>query len=532
MGQKQNHDQEIQKENNHKSSTSSFHLNKVNDSLLKDIKEVQDISDQSNYKMGKSKSFSNLAEVFGFNYNYSRSSSRNNEILSRPKSIVNLERTSSHTKRHVIPEHLPTQIIIRILTYCCNDTLYNCLTVSRLLFNLSGRILYNHIIFDSPKDMFEKLKDSTILYENITGKITVGRKKFKDRLLKHTEEVTLHSHGDDNCNEEEEEEKNEKLSLFLENKNHQRSSSSSCSNSFNYKSKSRTNTLIEIPINCPNVSLNEIMPRLKILRIILADEFDYHLLFCPKFNSPCPLLKNLKIEKLIIIGARSPLVVLPNSFPSTITFTTPNSPPIQLNSNKKIKSTGGLPIGLKELTIILPTGRSYDLKDYEGFENIFNNNNNHSLNSIKKISIIFLTNNKRNLWQIAFYNSRDIKYLNSFSSLIEDLIKIIISLPLNSSNLNLNLNIIGIENFDGELFNMGIGIMKKGKENLKNFIIEKIKNQLYIKLVKKNKQNQINEIFNKINFINLDDWLENDGNKELGDNGFKELAKEGWREFR
>ncbi|WWC59300.1 uncharacterized protein I303_101851 [Kwoniella dejecticola CBS 10117] len=550
--------------NVYKQSIFSFHLDKIHDQPSEELerkgKEKQEDKDKErDHKMGKSKSFANLAEVFGFSYNYGRPSSKSG-ILPRPKSSASLERRSSYTKRHCVPDHLPTHIIIRILSYCSDDTLSSCLRVSKLLFGLSGHILYDHLVFESPKNMVEKLKGSTILYENTTRKVAVGRKRFKDRLLRHTEQVTLHSHGDDNDNDDEDQTQEEedyfgnfsRLSIFSNNNGHSRSSSTSSIFSFG-KSKSNPTTPVEIPLGCPHVSLSEMMPRLKTLRIILADAFDYHLLFCPRFNSPCPLLEGLEIEKLVVVGARSPLVVLPNSFPSTTSLTTtptlttapfadPNllTPPITSPGvTKKIRSTGGLPIGLKELTIVVPTGRSYDLKDYEGYENIFTNK--RTLDTIMRITLVFLTVNTptpeskfsrskseaQGLWQIAYYNSRQSPYATSFSSLIEDLVRVITSLPLTAE-----IEIVGIENFDGELLNMGIGIMKQGKNKIRSIIEDRIRNQLYVRLIAKNRQSQVNAVNEKVVFTDLHDWLQDKGNAELGDHGFEELAKEGWREYR
>lgn len=59
----------------------------------------------------------------------------------------------ANTRRKDIDEHLPTQVLVRILTFCSPSTLAHCLTVSRLFFHLAGDLLYNDISLTS-KDFF------------------------------------------------------------------------------------------------------------------------------------------------------------------------------------------------------------------------------------------------------------------------------------------------------------------------------------------------------------------------------------------
>ncbi|WWD07719.1 hypothetical protein V865_005821 [Kwoniella europaea PYCC6329] len=547
-------------------------------------KETEKIDNSGKYHKMKSRSFADLAEVFGFGNKVARPSSRLSEILPRPKSSASLERRSSYTKRRYVPHHLPTNVIIRILSFCSDDVLLNCLTVSRLFFNLAGTILYQHLTLESPKDMWDRLVGSTLLYENTTGKISIGRRRFKDRLLRHTESITLHSHGDDDgdCQDSDSEEPEDyfgnlkKLSILSH--SHSRNSSSSSIFSFGKRSNPTTPILITpppppakaLPISCPPVPLNGVMPRLSTLRIILADAYDYHLLFCPRFGSACPLLEGLELERLIIIGARSPLVVLPTAFPSTtietsspmgltatVTRHTPTptttspalaSPPMMGHINTvstKIKSSGGLPIGLSELTIVLPTGRSYDSKDYEGYRNIFHYKK--TLESISKLTIVFLTSptshgrstqpeqrnrywngDKQSLWQVAFYSSRNYNPTwTSYLCLAEDLAKACLAVPLETT-----IEIVGMENIDGELLNMGIGTMKeRGKSGM--IMQERIKRQIEVRLIASNKEYEVNTKNQYLKFRDLDDWLDcGEGRRQLGEKGYEELGKEGYREFR
>ncbi|WVQ69209.1 uncharacterized protein L199_007425 [Kwoniella botswanensis] len=538
--------------------------------------EIEKIDNSGKSHKMKSRSFADLAEVFGFGNKVARPSSRLSEILPRPKSSASLERRSSYTKRRYVPHHLPTNVIIRILSCCSDDVLLNCLTVSRLFFSLAGTILYQHLTLESPKDMWDRLVGSTLLYENTTGKISIGRRRFKDRLLRHTDTITLHSHGDDDgdCQDSDSEETEDylgnlkRLSILSHSQSHSRNSSSSSVFSFGKRSNPTTPILITPPISCPPVSLSGVMPRLSTLRIILADAYDYHLLFCPRFGSACPLLEGLELERLIIIGARSPLVVLPTAFPSTTietsspmgltptmtrhtptpTTTSPAlaSPPMMGHINTvstKIKSSGGLPIGLSELTIVLPTGRSYDSKDYEGYHNIFHYKK--TLGSISKLTIVFLTSpsststsagkgngyrteDKQSLWQVAFYSSRNYNPTwTSYLCLAEDLAKACLAVPLETT-----IEIVGMENIDGELLNMGIGTMKeRGKSGM--IMRERIKRQIEVRLIASNKEYEVNIKNQYLKFRDLDDWLDcGEGRRQLGEKGFEELGKEGYREFR
>ncbi|WVW78511.1 hypothetical protein I302_100466 [Kwoniella bestiolae CBS 10118] len=427
--------------------------------------------------------------------------------------------------------------------------------------------------------MWDKLVGSTLLYENTTGKIAIGRRRFKDRLLRHTQTITLHSHGDDDDQDTDEEEEQEdyfgnlkKLSILSH--THSRNSSSSSIFSFGKRSTPSTPIIITppapqpiIPPSCPPVPLNGVMPRLSTLRIILADAYDYHLLFCPRFGSACPLLEGLELDKLIIIGARSPLVVLPTAFPATTIETnspmglTPNTsrrntptttspalptPPLGAPTNTtKIKSSGGLPIGLSELTVILPTGRSYDSKDYEGYHNIFHYKK--TLESISKLTIVFLTSinhaqsqqtksdrtngydrgQDRSLWQVAFYSSRTYNPTwTSYLCLAEDLAKACLAVPLETQ-----IEIVGIENIDGELLNMGINTLKeRGKSG--RIMQERIQRQIEVGLIASNRECNVGVKGRGLVFRELGEWLEKDGRRELGEEGLKELGKEGYREFK
>ncbi|WWC86951.1 uncharacterized protein L201_001832 [Kwoniella dendrophila CBS 6074] len=402
--------------------------------------------------------------------------------------------------------------------------------------------------------MWEKMIGSTILYENFTGKILIGRRKFKDRLLRYTNEVTLYSHGDDedengeDVNDEDYFGNFNRLSIFSQkSSSHSRNSSSSSIFAFNKPRSNPTTPVMpspspDKPLICPPVSLNSVMPRLRILRIVLSDEFDYHLLFCPRYCQTCPLLEGLSnsnsnsnLEKLVIIGARSPLVVLPTAFSSgTSSSTTPLlTPPTSPNLYPVIprsKSTGGLPLGLSELTIVLPTGKSYDSKDYEGYQSIFQNKK--VLGTIEKLNIVFLIslkgqngdiiqqsydeedddNEEDIVWQIAYYNSRSAIDKTSYIALADDLVECCLSLPLETE-----IDIIGIENLDSKNLNINANYRGHIHNKVKNIMEDRIRRQIEIRLKSKNKQDLIHERNKRINFLNLQNWLKVHGKEELGD---------------
>ncbi|WRT64808.1 uncharacterized protein IL334_001744 [Kwoniella shivajii] len=578
-------------ENSSPTQTNSTSVYKDEIPYIQDGEKVTNYSGSTKHSEDKdkdkmrSKSFADLAEVLGFGNGYGRPSSRNGILENRPSLYSSLTRRSSRTKHRQNHKHsIPTCIIIRILSFCDDTILSSCLTVSRLFFNLSGTFLYSHLIFESSVDMWKAFKGSTISYENQTGKIPVGKRRFKDRLLRHTKQVTLHSHGDDDDDDDDDEDENnsrmggdhdgaQKEEDYFGNFKQLNLLSHSRNSSVNtIKTTPNPATPINTPTpnldTCPPISLNAIMPKLDTLRIILTDAFDYHLLFCPRYGTPCPLLEGgLKLNKLVVVGARSPLVVLPVAFPShqisgpvnSSKLTSPLlSPPSSYTSghshvyNHKFntstsstssttpttqKSTNGLPIGLQELVIILPSGRSYDAKDYEGYQHVFYHREN--LNRIEKLSIVFLTSsspssgsvgprNKRpSPWQIAFYDSRPASssYWTSYLCLAEDITIAILAIPKEA-----NIDIVGIENIDGELLNMGIGVMKDGRVG--KVMEERLRRQMEIRLKAKGRDNEIEIRTKNLNIRTLKDWLIDDGKEDLGEEGLRELGKEGWKEYR
>ncbi|WVF69979.1 hypothetical protein IAT40_004764 [Kwoniella sp. CBS 6097] len=479
--------------------------------------------------------------------------------------------------------------------------------------------------------MWDLLKGSTLLYENTTGKVAVGRRRYKDRLLRHTTEVTLFSHGDEDDDEQETEKEEEENELdYFNFKRFSILSLSSSSTKDHPRGTPRYSPSPSLasaapshrltpPINvmrgdCPPIPLSGVMPRLDRLRIVLQDAYDYHLLFCPRL-SKCPLLEGLEVDKLVILGARSPLVVLPICFPATHR-STPVTPSLLVNSspllrfsaelldedetlylpgqrpgsaapsimtgkssntakagytgyNKSTSSSGGLPFGLSELTIVMPSGRSYDAKDYEDYHHIFHHR--HSVNSLTKFTVVFLshpkpsttiskpksaitsqsnTSTKSKLkskfsfgrshndtynaavdcgrndqnhadnddapWQIAFYDSRPGNpNWTSYLNLAEDLTKSIISVPLETS-----IEIVGLENLDGELLNMGVGVMRAHRSGV--IMQERIKRRIEVRLKAEGRDRDVGQKIGNTRFRDLNDWLIDGGRTELGKEGMKE----------
>lgn len=457
----------------------------------------------------------------------------------------------ANTRRKDIDEHLPTQVLVRILTFCSPSTLAHCLTVSRLFFHLAGDLLYNDISLTS-KDFFLIFRGSAVVHEAATGKVAVGRKKFKDRLLKHTRQVTLYSHGDD---EDEDQVLNDTA--------------------------------------CPPTPLNTVMPKLDTLRVVLADAFDYHMTFCPRYPHHCPLLKELSIEKLVILGARTPLVVLPLAFPnktsqpttpvgmetvssylsvpalevapsiaSSTTTTTPPShgnhstfsliphrnhsrnpsvtltftpPSNQTSQSGKTPSRAPSPSNthhsprlppLSELTIVMPTGLSYDAKDYQPHSHCFRHK--RTLATIEKVSIVFYTpspasgkktwgkeqeqtqTQAQRPWQTAFYLGGNSNSMTSYISLAEDIAETVLSLPSATE-----IFVVGCETLDGELFNMGMNTMQEGKKKVGRVMRETICGRLEAKWWASREKGDVKKVVGKVRFFELEEWLERGGREDV-----------------
>ncbi|XAO21294.1 hypothetical protein I312_100043 [Cryptococcus bacillisporus CA1280] len=474
-------------------------------------------------------------------------------LVRRPKSSLNLHHTAN-THPKDIDEHLPTQVLIHILTFCSPATLSSCLSVSRLFFHLAGDLLYSHISL-TPKDLSQVFRGSAVVHEAVTGKVAVGRKKFKDRLLKHTRQVTLYSHGDD---EEEDQVPN-------------------CT-------------------ACPPTPLSTVMPRFDILRVVLADAFDYHMTFCPRYPHHCPLLKELNIEKLVILGARTPLVVLPLAFPNKTTSqqttpaglervpsylsvdtldgapsvissisTTPSShghhstfssfiphrnhsrdsslnlclvsasnhinqggrTPPRAQSPGNVHHSPRLP-PLRELTIVMPTGLSYDVKDYQPHSHCFRHK--RTLTSIETVSIVFYTPSPplsgrekksrgkgqtqqvqtQRPWQTAFYQGGNYNSMTSYISLADDIAETVLSLPSTTEIL-----IIGCETLDGDLFNMGINAMQGGKNKVGRLMREKICGRVEARWWANREKGDVGKVVEKMRFLELEEWLEGDGREDV-----------------
>ncbi|OCF41671.1 hypothetical protein I317_04477 [Kwoniella heveanensis CBS 569] len=575
-------------------------------------------------------------EAIGLNFGSSSKASspstlgpRNEYLLPRAHSAVDLQRKSSYTRRRYVPHHLPTHLIIHILSFCSPATLCQCLLASRLFFNLAGTVLYKSLELSSTKQMWEILKGSTLLYENTTGKVAVGRRRFKDRLLRHTTEVTLLSHGDEEDEDQAEKKDEDEGTDYFDLKRFSILSLSSSSTRASPRGTPKhspspshasatpahllTPSINVMPGDCPPIPLNGVMPRLDTLRIVLQDAYDYHLLFCPRL-SKCPLLEGLEVDRLVILGARSPLVVLPVCFPATHR-STPVTPSIMVNSSPQLRSSaelidenetlsppgqrprsatpsimtgrsgattrssygnklgsssGGLPFGLSELTIVMPSGRSYDVKDYEDYHHIFHHR--HSVDCLTKFTIVFLShpqaeaspkppsattahakaepisklksifgrsrNNDHNdtynaavdcsndhhdhaqngnaPWQIAFYDSRPGNpNWTSYLNLAEDLTQAIISVPVETF-----IEIVGLENLDGELLNMGVGVMRDHRSG--SIMQERIRRRIEVRLKAEGRDRDVRRKIGNTTFRDLDDWLGDGGKKDLGEEGMRE----------
>ncbi|OWZ76140.1 hypothetical protein C366_05619 [Cryptococcus neoformans Tu401-1] len=502
-------------------------------------------------------SFVNLADALHFRRNKSSTNlqaPREVCLPRRPQSSLDLHHTAN-TRRKDIDEHLPTQVLARILTFCSAPTLSRCLTVSRLFFHLAGDLLYSDIALTSER-FAPVFRGSAVVHEAATGKVAVGRKKFKDRLLKRTRQVTLYSHGDD-------EDEDQVLSGTA----------------------------------CPPTPLNTVMPKLHTLRIVLADAFDYHMTFCPRYPHRCPLLKELSIEKLVILGARTPLVVLPLAFPdktsqpttpvgietvssylsvptlevapSIASSTTTSTPPFhgnhstfsliphrnhsrnpsvnlslappssQTKQDRKTPPRAPSPSNthhhsprlppLSELTIVMPTGLSYDVKDYQPHSHCFRHK--RTLASIEKVSIVFYTpppppaaygkktrekgreqiqTQTQRPWQTAFYLGENSNSMTSYISLADDIAETVLSLPSTTE-----IFIVGCETLDGELFNMGMNTMQEGKRKVGRVMREKICGRVEAKWWASREKGDVRKVVGKIRFLELEEWLEGDGKGDV-----------------
>ncbi|KAK8847374.1 hypothetical protein IAR55_005232 [Kwoniella newhampshirensis] len=462
-------------------------------------------------------SFADLADLLGFGS--SKSLSRSGAIIPRPKSSLELHHTAE-TRRRKLTSHLPTSIIIRILSFSTIPTLAQCITVSRLFFHLAGTFLYSSLTLSSTN--FRPLLDgSGVVHEAVTGKVAVGRRRFKDRLLKFTGDVTLLSHGDDDDDEDGEDG-------------------------------------VEI-WECPPVSLKVLTPRLKTLRIILADEFDYHLTFCPRYPHHCPLLLDLDhvVDRLIVLGARSPLVVLPTAFPTytSSTPTTPTSaslsnkddlrmnmdmdrtltrsPPLTSTTPRPSSRNGGgrhgsshngavryrsaLPRGLSELFIVLPTGLSYDAKDYSDHHHAFHKRK--TLDDLQRLTIIFSVPNPYKPWQTAYYDSRQDPNWTSYLNLCEDLAETCLAVPDETKVI-----VVGVENMDGELLNMGVGVMREGKRKVGQIMEERVRRRMEVRLRAKGREEEVGRRNDSVLFMDLAEWMRSEGQQILGEEAHQWMA--------
>ncbi|WWD21466.1 hypothetical protein CI109_105952 [Kwoniella shandongensis] len=479
-------------------------------------------------------SFADLADLLGFGSSKPLSRSRN--PIARPRSTLELHHTAE-TRRRRQTSHLPTSIIIRILSFADPSTLAHCLTVSRLFFHLAGTILYSSLTLCST-DFRPVLSGSAVVHEAVTGKVAVGRKKFKDRLLKLTQEVTLLSHGDDDDDESDDE-------------------------------RGRGKEIWE----CPPLSLSALTPKMKTLRIVLADEFDYHLTFCPRYPHHCPLLLDLdyRIDRMIILGARSPLVVLPTAFPNytsspttslslpispthTTTFSrtsTRSTPPPSTiidgdstltltlddvdnrgggreghgrhsasghHGNGTFGGRSALPKGILDLYVVLPTGQSYDAKDYQDHHHAFHKYK--TLSDLQRLTIVFSTPTPYKPWQIAYYDSRQDPTWTSYLNLAEDIAETCLSVPGETE-----VRVVGVENMDGELLNMGVGVMQQGKERVGKIMEERVRRRMEVRLRAKGREEEVGKRAERVRFVRLQEWMEEEGTEVLGENA--DLSR-GW----
>ncbi|WVQ83337.1 hypothetical protein IAT38_005476 [Cryptococcus sp. DSM 104549] len=468
----------------------------------------------------RSASFADLADAL---FGSKKSLKPAPTVLPRPKSALNLHHTTNTRRRHT-DAHLPTTIINRILSHCSLHTLAQCLSVSRLFFHIAGCQLYSAITLGRD-DFRPVLYGSTIVHEAVTGKVAVGRKRFKDRLLKHVGAVTLLSHGEDDDDDDEE------------------ANREGCR---------------EAPPCCPPVPLSVLMPKLELLRVVLSDDFDYHCMFCPRYPRQCPLLVDLSVDKLVILGARTPLVVLPIAFPSNASApsTAANTPPLlssptmsavdlptktkhhhhghlhppllptstisstcSSRSGKKTPPRLSLPPlplplppppshshhsprlpQLQDLTIVLPTGLSYDAKDYTPYSHVFRHKRN--IASIRRLAIIFYTRPRRP-WQTAFYDARRGNYWTSFMSLCEDMADAALAVPPEAEVV-----IVGVEGMDGELLNMGIGAMREGRVG--GIVEDAIRRRIEVKGVAGGMGERVLGRVAKVKFVKLKTYVQSE----------------------
>ncbi|WVR04598.1 hypothetical protein IAU60_001608 [Kwoniella sp. DSM 27419] len=481
----------------------------------------------------RSKSFADLAETLGRSHRPPQEADGSRaEQPVRPLSTVDLHRYSTLTRHRRAPEHLPTDLIVRILSYSDDSTLSACLTVSRLLFNLAGTMLYRSVTLKDTVTIWRLLDGATGLVEGFTGKIAVGRRRFKDRLLRHTTEVTLYSHGDDDDDGVE--------------------ISGAGSNGAKSLSLSSTKLGIDSDIEsysnhpsigeCPPVSLRRVTPRLKTLRVVLADAFDYHTLFCTRYDT-CKLLGCLDIERMVVVGARSPLLVLPSAFPAASEYEVPprlTVPPIRLGGSNLTPrlldtapdhfvhrlghpfsnstphgKTASLPPKLQELTIVLPSGRSYDAEDYQRHHHIFHHRN--AVNCLTRLTIVFLSppppasrpSDPRPPWQIAYYDSRTgNSNWTSYLNLAEDLAIAALAVPLDTA-----VDFVGLEGLDGELLNMGVGV--SGDARVGQVMEARVRSRIEVRLKSADRGCETERMTKTIRFVKLEDWLDRDGAQEL-----------------
>ncbi|WVN89465.1 uncharacterized protein L203_104688 [Cryptococcus depauperatus CBS 7841] len=465
-------------------------------------------------KLGKSKSKANTLAPPGV-------------IIPRPKSSIELHHTANARLKRGVREHLESLIIKRILSFCDDHTLAQCLRVSRLFFHLAGCILYTDLAF-FPYDFFPILKGSSAMEEAMSGKVLVGRKKFKDRLLKHVGRATIYSHDD------------------MDDSEH------ACQGPQEL---------------CPPLALCSLMPRLRTLRIVLANAYDYHTTFCSRYPHHCPLLFDLAIEKLVILGARSPLPVLPLAFPnktsssttpivntenlpvpvieslpsqsalslqlghakssslSLVSLAKPKHPIIKSHSRTPSaislsKQLGPLPTPapppaithsprlppLCELTIVMPTGLSYDAKDYQPYSHCFRHKK--TMLSLQRLTIVFYVPREScEPWKTAFYDARRGNSWTSYLNLADDLASAALAVPLQTFT-----TIVGTENLDGELLNMGVNVMRERRvgEVMQNRVISRIETKWRAEGGGSGETGtlELREKIDKVNFVRFDEWLE------------------------
>ncbi|ODN94366.1 hypothetical protein L198_05225 [Cryptococcus wingfieldii CBS 7118] len=524
----------------------------------------------------KSASFTDIADALKFGKKHSGAVTPPALTLSLPRAkssvslypetSLELHHTANIRSRKNASGHFPTPILKRILSYCDTPTLRACLTVSRLIFHLAGHLLYSEIELH-PKSMQDVLRGSVIVHEAATGMVTGGRKRFKDRLLKRVSEVTVWSHGEDDDDDE------------------------------------------PSPPCCPPVTLNYLLPKLDSLRIVLGEAFDYHMTFCPRYPPTCPMFRDLVVEKLVILGARSPMPVLPLAFPhkyyntpttpttpgsvgtgSSVGTTSPNTPLIAVtegegeddhlandplllvpNANPsnvsalyrasansflpansffpptgkhhtrtaslappaqvlpKIKnghtrntslpkSLSSLPLPsppatntthsprlppCQELTIVMPTGLSYDAKDYQPYSHCFRHRK--TLLTLERFVLVFYSPPKLGRpWQIAFYNARKDGSSTSYVSLVDDVAGTCLAVPFRTE-----IEIVGTETMDGELLNMGLNTMRTGKVG--KVMQDRLRSRIETKWYAEGMKGDVKDRLRRVRFRTLGEWLEGEG---------------------